>query len=203
MKRRLHALLTLCAGLIALLLLRLPSNTSSPSSSVSFDQVPVSSTAPTSPVDPSAASSTDLTNAAIVKVVDGDTLEVLIDGETASRKIRLLGVNTPESVDPRRPVECFGKEASRFLSGLVGESRVRLQEDFEADDRDKYGRLLRNVFLKDGTDVNALLVREGYAHAYLSFPLNKQRKNELRRLEAEAKEAQRGLWNVETCDGMK
>lgn len=143
------------------------------------------------------------TNAQVKKVVDGDTIEVVFDNASSSAKIRLLGINTPESVDPRRPVECFGKEASRFLQGIIDAKRIRLEEDLQADDRDKYGRLLRNVVLEDGTDVNALLVKEGYAHAYLSFPLNKQRKNELARLQEEARVAKRGLWNPETCDGMK
>lgn len=142
-------------------------------------------------------------NALVLRVIDGDTVEVAMDGEKEPIKVRLLGVNTPESVDIRRPVECFGKEASRFLQTLVEGQRVRLEEDLQADERDKYARLLRNVFLEDGTDVNAAMVEQGYAYAYLAYPLNKQRKNELRRLQEEAKLAGRGLWSVETCDGMK
>lgn len=143
------------------------------------------------------------TNALVVRVVDGDTIEALLDGASTTVRVRLLGVNTPESVDPRRSVECFGKESSRFLKEMIEGKRVKLEEDLQADERDKYGRLLRNVVLEDGTDVNALLVSEGYAHAYLSFPLNKQRKNQLSRLQEEAKEGEKGLWNLETCDGMK
>ena len=143
------------------------------------------------------------TNALVVRVVDGDTIEVRIDGGNEIEKIRLLGINTPESVDPRCPVQCFGKEASTFAKQLMGGKRIALQEDVQADDRDKYGRLLRNILLEDGTDVNALLIKEGYAYAYVSFPLNKQRKAEMRRLEQEARTAKRGLWSPETCDGMK
>jgi micrococcal nuclease len=143
------------------------------------------------------------TNALVVRVIDGDTIEARIDGGNEIEKIRLLGINTPESVDPRRPVQCFGKEASKFAKQLMEGKRITLKEDVQADDRDKYGRLLRNILLEDGTDVNALLIKEGYAYAYVSFPLNKDRKAEMRRLEQEARTAKRGLWSPETCDGMK
>lgn len=151
----------------------------------------------------SASSTRILTNAVVTRVVDGDTIEARLDGQSDSSKIRLLGINTPESVDPRRAVQCFGKEASAFAKQLMEGKRITLKEDVQADDHDKYGRLLRNVLLEDGTDVNALLVKEGYAYAYISFPLNKQRKTEMRSLEQEARTAKRGLWSPETCDGMK
>ncbi len=141
------------------------------------------------------------TNARVTRVVDGDTVDALPDGETKIVRIRMLGINTPESVDPRRPVECFGKEASRVLRERVEGQRVRLIEDPKADDRDRYGRLLRELAMEDGTDVNATLVAQGYAHAYLDFPLNKDRKAQLRRLEAEARAAERGLWDPRTCGG--
>lgn len=153
-------------------------------------------------------SSTLRTNAFVVRAVDGDTLVVKLDDETNSstspeRRVRLLGMNTPETVDRRRPVECFGKEASAYMHALVDGKRIRLEADPQADERDKYQRLLRNAFLTDGTDVNATMVREGYAHAYLSFPLNPHRKRELKKFEQEARIAQRGLWNPTTCNGQK
>lgn len=141
------------------------------------------------------------TNTFVIRAVDGDTLEVRLDGIVDPAKVRLLGINTPESVDPRKPVECFGKEASKHTAELVGGKRVRLEADPQADEVDKYGRLLRNVFLEDGTDFNAGLVKDGYAYAYLSFPLNKQRKMELSRLQSEAEAAKAGLWNPDTCNG--
>jgi micrococcal nuclease len=140
-----------------------------------------------------------VTNAVVTKAVDGDTLHVELDnGEKAT--IRLLGVNTPETVDPRRPVECFGKEASAFTKTLTDGKRVRLEADPQADEVDKYGRLLRNVYLEDGADLNAALVREGYAYAYVDFPQEKARKAELKRLEREAREQGRGLWAEGICE---
>ena len=137
-------------------------------------------------------------NAEVTRVVDGDTLVALLDnGETWT--VRLLGIDTPETVDPRKAVECFGKEASQTLTDLVDGTRVYLEADMEADEKDRYGRLLRNVYLSDGTDVNALLVANGYAHALTSFPLNAERKVELRALESEAREAERGLWALDAC----
>ena len=143
------------------------------------------------------------TNAVVRRVVDGDTIVAVYDGKEEEVKVRLLGVNTPESVDPRRGVQCFGKEASQYLQQLVEGKRVRLEEDPAADERDKYGRLLRNVITETGGDVNALLIQEGYANAYVSFPQNKERKAELKRFEAKAKAEQKGLWNPETCDGQQ
>lgn len=141
------------------------------------------------------------TNALVVRVVDGDTLVAKLDAEPGKEyKIRLLGVNTPETVDPRRTVQCYGKQASDFSKHTLSDKRIRLDADPQADERDKYDRLLRNVILEDGTDFNAKLVSEGYAYAYLSFPLNPTRKAELRRLETEAKNAKRGLWGEETCN---
>lgn len=147
------------------------------------------------------ASSTVATNALVVRAVDGDTLLARLDGESAEARIRLLGINTPETVDPRTPVECFGKEASQRMHELVDGKRVRLDADPQADERDKYDRLLRNVVLEDGTDLNAAMVKDGYASAYLSFPLNPVRKRELKKLQEDARIGGRGLWNPTTCNG--
>lgn len=140
------------------------------------------------------------TNALVVHVVDGDTIDVKLDAEPSKQyRVRLLGVNTPETVDPRRPVQCFGKEASDFTKKTLNGKRIRLDSDPQADERDKYDRLLRNVFLEDGTDFNALLISEGYANAYVSFPQNPARKVELRKLESQAKAAGKGLWAPGAC----
>ncbi len=152
------------------------------------------------PAPVATTSSTVQTNAFVMRDVDGDTVVVKLDtGEEA--KIRLLGVDTPESVDPRKPVQCFGKEASKHTKALLEGKRIRLEEDPQADNVDKYGRLLRNILMEDGTDFNASLVRDGYAHAYLSFPLNQKRKVQLANLQKEAQAAERGLWSPTTCAG--
>ena len=151
---------------------------------------------------PVSAASSGFGNALVVRTVDGDTLEVSEDGKADSEKIRLLGVNTPESVDPRKPVECFGKEASHFTDELMTGKRVELVSDPTADNVDKYGRLLRFVELEDGTNLNETLLREGYAYAYLSFPLSAEKKALYHALEQEAKAAERGLWSPDTCAGL-
>jgi len=183
--------------------LRLPANVLTGSTAVkTATSVSSSSSASaTSTTRVQTTTTTVKTNADVVRVVDGDTIVARLDAEPGTEyKIRLLGVNTPETVDPRRAVQCFGKQASDFAKKTLSGKRVRLEADPQADERDKYDRLLRNITLADGTDFNALLVREGFANAYLSFPLNAARKVELRKLEAEAKAAGRGLWAPGVCN---
>ncbi len=143
------------------------------------------------------------TNATVVKVVDGDTLDAKMDADGKTWRIRFLGINTPETVDPRKPVECFGKEASARMHAYADGQRIRLVSDPLADEVDKYGRLLRNLYLADGTDLNAAMVRDGYAYAYLSFPLDPKRKKQLSDLQKDAKLHERGLWSPTTCNGQK
>jgi len=100
----------------------------------------------------------------VVKVVDGDTLSVSINGKTET--IRLIGINTPETVDPRKPVECFGKEASNKAKELLSGKRVRLETDSTQGDRDKYGRLLRYVWLEYDIFFNKQMISDGYAYEY-------------------------------------
>lgn len=150
-------------------------------------------------IDPAFA---EQTNALVVRVVDGDTLVAKLDNEPSrEQKVRLLGVDTPETVDPRRSVECFGQEASSFAKIVLTGQRIRLEADPEADEMDKYGRLLRNLYMKDGLDFNATLVVRGFANTYLSFPLNEERKVQLRRLEKQAKQDGAGLWSDQACAG--
>jgi micrococcal nuclease len=120
-----------------------------------------------------------------VRVIDGDTVE-LDNSET----VRLIGVDTPETVHPTKPVEAFGKEAAAFLRGMVEGRRVRLEYDQKRQDR--YGRTLAYLFLADGTFVNAEIVRKGYGHAYTEFPFRYI--DDFRRYEVEARESRRGLW---------
>jgi micrococcal nuclease len=130
-------------------------------------------------------------DASVVRVVDGDTINVEVDGRRET--VRYIGVDTPESVKPGAPVQCFGKRASAFNERLVAGERVRLVLDAEA--RDRYGRLLAYVYrARDGLFVNAALVRRGYAVA-LTIPPNVAHAGELRRLAAQARRERRGLWS--------
>lgn len=124
----------------------------------------------------------------VVEVVDGDTIEVEIGGEVED--VRYIGIDTPESVTPGQPVECFGVDASRENRRLVGGETVRLV--FDAERRDRYGRLLAYVYLGERL-VNAELIRGGFATTLTIAP-NDSLAPRLRRLEQEAGNAGRGLW---------
>ncbi len=131
-------------------------------------------------------------NATVEAAVDGDTLAVRVDGGRRER-VRLLGIDTPESVKRDTPVECFAKEAAGRLRALLpGGTPVRLVRDVE--ERDRYGRLLAYVYRQpDGLFVNLDLVRGGYAQL-LTYPPNVAHTEELRRAAADARRAGRGLW---------
>jgi micrococcal nuclease len=128
-----------------------------------------------------------------VRVVDGDTVVVRIDG--ADEKVRLLGIDTPETVDPRRPVQCFGKEASRRTKELLPEgAEVRLERDVEP--RDAYDRLLAYVYrADDGTFVNLALLEEGFAQTLTITP-NVAYADRFAAAAREARDAGRGLWGA-------
>lgn len=129
----------------------------------------------------------------VERVVDGDT--IVVDG---GERIRLIGIDTPESVDPRRPVECFGREAAAFMEALLPPgTEVRLVFDVETEDQ--YGRTLAYVHRLDGgLFVNLHLVEEGYAQA-ATYPPNVEHTDQFAEATREAREANRGLWNA--CRG--
>jgi micrococcal nuclease len=130
-------------------------------------------------------------SAYVTRVVDGDTVEVRLGGETED--VRYIGVDTPETVKPEEPVECFGPQASSFNHRLVEHERVRLV--FDEERRDVYGRLLAYVYLGDRF-VSAELARRGLART-LTIPPNDRFAERLKRLERAAARAGRGLWG--TC----
>lgn len=126
----------------------------------------------------------------VTRVVDGDTIEVRLDGRAES--VRLIGVDTPETVKPDTPVQCFGPRASHFMKRLLGGRRVRLV--FGAERRDVYGRLLAYVRLGPRF-VNAILLRRGLARS-LTIPPNDRFAPLFQRLELGAARAGRGLWGA-------
>lgn len=126
----------------------------------------------------------------VLEVYDGDTVAISMNG--VREKIRMIGVDTPETHDPRKEVQCFGKAASEFTRELLDGQNVRLEADPTNQNRDRYDRLLRYIYLPDGTLVNAKLIEDGYGFAYIHFPFEKL--DEFEQLENEAREAERGLW---------
>lgn len=123
----------------------------------------------------------------VIKVIDGDTIK-LENGEV----VRYIGIDTPETVHPSEPVQCFGKQASDKNKELVEGKMVRLEKDIT--DKDKYGRLLRYVWVGD-LFVNDYLVREGYAYSY-TYPPDVKYSEQFVQAQKEAKEGNRGLWNA-------
>ncbi|MCC6711505.1 MAG: thermonuclease family protein [Candidatus Pacebacteria bacterium] len=121
----------------------------------------------------------------VSRVVDGDTVE-LSDG----RKLRYIGINTPETKDPNKDIECYGVEASRKNKELVEGIEVELEKDVSETDR--YGRLLRYVYV-NGEMINDLLVKEGFAQAS-AYPPDIKYQDKLENSEKEARENKKGLW---------
>lgn len=135
----------------------------------------------------------------IAKFTDGDTFSVNMNG--AVEKVRLIGVDTPETHDPRKSVQCFGQAAADFTKKLIGTNRLRLEADPANTNRDRYNRLLRYAYLPDGRMVNAEIIKQGYGFAYTYFPFTKI--DEFKQYQTEAETAKLGLWgscSIETED---
>lgn len=128
----------------------------------------------------------------VVRFTDGDTIAVDMNGKTET--VRLIGVDTPETHDPRKPVQCYGPAAAAFTKNTItaAGSVVRLAADSQDTDRDRYGRLLRYVYLPDGTLFNEKLISDGYGFYYPYFPFTK--KAEFSAAEKQAQAANKGLW---------
>ncbi len=137
----------------------------------------------------------DMYATTISRAVDGDTVEFDCNG--VSEKIRIIGIDTPETVHPSKPVQCFGKEASDKMKNLVTGKKVILRKGQGSDNRDKYGRLLRYVEI-DKKDIGMEMVKEGFAFSYKSYPHEKL--DEYNQLEKTARENEKGLWGKDVCD---
>ncbi|MDF2721916.1 MAG: hypothetical protein K0Q59_1591 [Paenibacillus sp.] len=129
------------------------------------------------------------TTAQVKRVVDGDTFET-----NTGEKVRLIGMNTPETVKPNSPVEAYGKQASEYTKKqLTGKTLVMFAD---AEDKDKYGRLLRYVFLEGEADMfNERLLREGYANT-MTIPPNVMFAKKFVEVEREARNKSKGLWGA-------
>jgi micrococcal nuclease len=138
----------------------------------------------------------DAVSAKVQRVSDGDTFVASVRGRR--ERVRVIGVDTPESVAPNRPDEPYGEEASDFAKRYLDGATVRLAGD--AEPRDRYDRMLAYVWLADGTFWNALLAAEGYAQQ-LTIPPNVTYAGLFRRLVAEARREDRGLWAQEDQAG--
>lgn len=132
----------------------------------------------------------------VVRVVDGDTIEVTKNNVKST--IRLIGVDTPELLDPRKTVECFAKEASEKTKSILTNQNVYLEIDPTQGDKDKYNRLLRYVFLENGVNFNKQLLLEGFAHEY-TYNLPYKYQNEFKEAENIARITKKGLWHESAC----
>jgi len=128
--------------------------------------------------------------ALVTRVIDGDTVDVTIGGRR--ERVRLLGIDAPERRTEERPAEPFEKEATDFARRLARGRQVTLATDPGHEDRDRYGRLLRYVYLPDGRFLNLELVCQGYARAYTRYRFTRQK--EFRACEKEARSHGRGMW---------
>ena len=150
----------------------------------------------TTPTTANATSTQELSR--VIRVIDGDTIVVDFEGVTTT--VRLLGVDTPETVHPEKPVQCFGPEASAKTKELLEGQSVRLEEDPTQGHLDKYGRTLAYVFLPDGTLIDEILISQGYGKEYTYHTAYKYQ-TLFKKDESLARANQLGLWSPSTCSG--
>lgn len=127
----------------------------------------------------------------VINVLDGDTFDISVGKQIVT--VRMLGIDTPETVDPRKPVQCFGKEASDTTKEMLTGHSVKLQADKTQGTSDAYGRALAYVYRDDGTFMNEFLLKNGYAREY-TFKVPYALQKEFKALEKEAREGKKGLW---------
>lgn len=132
-----------------------------------------------------------------VRAVDGDTIKIMVGDKEET--VRLIGIDTPESVDPRTTVECFGHEASNKMKELIKDKNIYLVKDTGQPERDKYGRLLGYVFLEDGTFINEKMIKDGYAFEY-TYNIPYKYQKDFKSAESLARASDLGLWNKSVCD---
>ena len=139
----------------------------------------------------------DSAESRVIRVIDGDTIQANMQGKVET--IRLIGINTPETVDPRKPVECFGREASAKTKELIEGKTVKIETDPTQDTHDKYSRLLAYIFLEDGTNINKKLIEEGYAYEY-TYERSYKFQTEFKTAQHDAEQQKKGLWAPGVCE---
>lgn len=134
----------------------------------------------------------------VAKVIDGDTISVNLDGGKKFT-VRMIGVDTPEVVDPRKPVECFGKEASEQTKKLLTGHEVRLELDSTQGTYDKYNRVLAYVYRDDELLINKALIEQGYGHEY-TYRVPYEFQKAFKAAQKDARDHERGLWAPGVCE---
>ena len=171
-----------------------PDQDSQSTSQITPTETPTQTPTPTQTVNPRQQEVFNVT-----KVVDGDTIKVNYYG--TEKSVRLIGINTPETVDPRKPVECFGREASNKMKELLAGQRVILEADPTQGDVDRHGRLLRYVYREhDKLFINLYMIEQGFAFEY-TYSVPYKHQSRFREAQNIARNEQRGLWHPDTCNG--
>ncbi|MFN5059211.1 MAG: thermonuclease family protein [Chloroflexota bacterium] len=153
-------------------------------------QIPTANSGMAKPVDAQAVR--------VVKVIDGDTVDVRMNAQTV--RLRLIGIDTPESVDPRQPVQCFGIEASNYTKRTLLNQTVYLERDATQGEYDRYNRLLVYIWMNDTSLFNQKIIADGYAFEYTyRTPYRYQRA--FKAAQQTARSNQNGLWSPTTCNG--
>ena len=132
----------------------------------------------------------------VTKVVDGDT--IWVDNNGQRLKIRMIGLDTPETVDPRKPVQCFGLEASAQAKTILGGQSVYLETDPSQDSVDRFGRTLAYVWTASGRLFNLDMIADGYAFEY-TYDLPYRYQQDFKTAEDDARTQERGLWSPDAC----
>lgn len=135
----------------------------------------------------------------VLRVVDGDTIHINYNGK--DEKIRFIGLDTPETKDPRKPIQCFGREATAKMTEFAENKNVRLEFDKTQGERDKYGRILAFVYSEDNKNLAYEMIRQGYGNEYTYNSNPYKYQNEFKEAARKAREENKGLWAENTCAG--
>lgn len=135
----------------------------------------------------------------VLKVVDGDTIHISYNGK--DEKVRFIGLDTPETKDPRKPIQCFGREATAKMTEFAENKNIRLEFDRTQGERDKYGRILAFVYNEDNKNLAYEMIRQGYGNEYTHNSNPYKYQNEFKEAARKAREENKGLWAGNTCAG--